>query len=227
MKRIFLALSMLAVLGVPACRKRTPKKAHVLSEEVQITTEQGETVIAKGSLFLDESLGELDFVEEVETKGDVLKDDLSAEPLVAGDGLFEEVANEQEALADRIWASRRVEQAKHGLHNIYFDLNRYRVRPSEQQKLEDNIKAVKTLITSGTAVVVEGHACRYGGSPAYNMMLSEKRARIVAARLIDAGIPEAQIKVVGRGNEMPIVMEDGEKQQAPNRRVEIYPLIEQ
>ena len=146
---------------------------------------------------------------------------------MAGDALFEEVANEQEALADRIWASRRVEQAKHGLHNIYFDLNKYAIKNSEQQKLEDNIKAAKKLVDGGTTIVVEGHACQYGGSPAYNMMLSEKRARIVANRLIKAGISEAQVKIVGRGNEMPIVMEEGEQRQAPNRRVEIYPLIEQ
>ncbi len=227
MKRVLLTLSMLSVLFVPACRKRTPKKVRGITEEVAIVADQGEAVVAKGTLFLDESLEELDFSEEVAVAPTVtMRDDLSTAPLVAGDSLFESAANEQEALADQIWASRRVEQAKHGLHNIYFDLNRYRIRPSEKQKLADTVKAVKSLVDKGMSVVVEGHACCYGGSPAYNMMLSEKRAQIVAQEFIKNGIAEDRIKVVGRGNEMPVVMEQGKEQQAPNRRVEIYPLIE-
>lgn len=225
MKRFMLALSLVLVLSVPACRKRTMKKTKTTSNKAVVLDQNNQTAEQKGLFLNDESLPELEFIEEAQEVV-VVKEDLEPS-LVVSETIFETVVDENEALGDRIWASRRLEQAKQGLHTIYFDLNRHGIKKSEKQKLADDLKAVKKIVGQGTPVVVEGHACRYGGSPAYNMMLSEKRAQIVTNYLIKNGIASDMIKTVGRGNEMPIVMEDGKEQQAPNRRVEIYPLIEE
>ena len=58
------------------------------------------------------------------------------------------------------------------------------------------------------------------------MALSEKRAKTVADKLIAAGIPQENIKVVARGQECPEKDSFGNEitgsiaQQAPNRRAE-------
>ena len=74
-------------------------------------------------------------------------------------------------------------------------------------------------------MVIEGHACQEG-TPAYNVALSEKRAKIVADHFVAAGVPSSSIKVVGRGQECPAVINgktvNGSREdRAPNRRVEV------
>ena len=78
------------------------------------------------------------------------------------------------------------------------------------------------MIKQGKTIVIEGHACHSAGSAIYNLALSEKRARHVAQKFAEAGIDSCNIKIAPRGQEMPIVKEGNRKQQAPNRRVEIF-----
>ncbi len=54
-----------------------------------------------------------------------------------------------------------------------------------------------------------------------NQELSVYRARIVAARLADMGVPTDRILVSGLGESRPIAPNDGERQRALNRRVDI------
>ncbi len=222
MKRIVLLFSCLVLASVPACRNKKVKKTCVEDAAV-VVPEVAIDEKAPKSLFLDESLEELELLDDEVLQKSFEHDDATIRSMVAGDSLFEH-ADEKEALADQVWASRRIDQAKYGLQSINFDLNRYAVRPSERQKLEADAKAVKKLTDQGRTIVVEGHACRYGGSPAYNMMLSEKRAKVVADYLIKQGVMADQLRVVGRGNEMPLVLDGSKEMQAPNRRVELYPL---
>ena len=78
------------------------------------------------------------------------------------------------------------------------------------------------MIKHGKIIVIEGHACHSAGSRAYNMALSERRARFAASRFSEAGISSTDIKIAPRGQEMPIVKGGGRQEQAPNRRVEIF-----
>lgn len=107
---------------------------------------------------------------------------------------------------------------------IYFDFDAYDVRPDQEATLAIDIQQARSAAERGDAIVVEGHACNSAGSGTYNLMLSEKRAQSVAKALLEAGIPAAQIKIVGRGSEMPLVPGGDRIQQSPNRRVELYVL---
>lgn len=115
---------------------------------------------------------------------------------------------------------------------VYFDFNKYSLRADQEEALNENVKHIKNAIQEAEkaeqkySVVIEGHACSSAGSRVYNLALSEKRAKSVVERLVASGIPENCIKVVGRGQEVPAIV-DGEPvmgdrdQQWPNRRDEI------
>jgi len=124
---------------------------------------------------------------------------------------------------------RHLEQAKYGFKPIYFTFNQYALREDQHDTLEHNLKAISRITKGkkgrrGTTIVIEGHACRFAGSPEYNMQLSEKRAQAVKDYLVDHGIPANKLHVVGRGHTMCIVPSGNKEQQAPNRRVEFHVL---
>lgn len=108
---------------------------------------------------------------------------------------------------------------------VYFTFNHYGIRADQKQAAEYDIEQVKQLLSdSGTTaqptVVIEGHACQEG-TPAYNLALSEKRAKIVADHFVAAGIDRSAIKVVGRGQECPVISAASRDAREPNRRVEV------
>jgi OOP family OmpA-OmpF porin len=77
------------------------------------------------------------------------------------------------------------------------------------------------------AVIVTGHTDRIG-SDAYNLKLSEKRAKQVANYLVAQGVDSALITAAGKGESEPVVQCTGNKATKklisclqPNRRVEI------
>lgn len=63
------------------------------------------------------------------------------------------------------------------------------------------------------------------GSQAYNMDLSQRRARSVAGILTAAGVSSARVTTTGRGATQPVASNDTAAGRAQNRRVEIliYP----
>ena len=89
-------------------------------------------------------------------------------------------------------------------------------------QINSSIEDIDNTLKTGKKVVVEGHACNSAGSAKYNMMLSEKRAKKVAAWLKENGFSIKRLHIVGRGCEMPIVSSGSREEQAPNRRVEMY-----
>ncbi|MDX6766227.1 MAG: OmpA family protein [Candidatus Methylacidiphilales bacterium] len=84
------------------------------------------------------------------------------------------------------------------------------------QRLADALRgAVKMKIT------VEGHTDSIGDE-AYNLKLSEQRARSVADALIARGVPAAGLATKGFGKSRPIVPQSGDAEKEKlNRRVEI------
>jgi len=121
-------------------------------------------------------------------------------------------------------------QADDELKPLHFAFNSYKLNDSQKKALEYDIEQVKQLIaevgsSAQPVVVAEGHADQEG-SPSYNLALSEKRAKDVADLFVAAGIDKDIIKVVGRGQEVPVIINgkvvDGSREdRAPNRRVEI------
>lgn len=120
------------------------------------------------------------------------------------------------------WEDLGAEQSKNQFKTVYFDFDKDHVKPSEEAAIAQNADKAKNLIKQGNTIVVEGHACHSAGSAAYNMALSERRARHIAQKFAQQGIDAAQIKIAPRGQEMPVQKGGNAKQQWVNRRVETY-----
>ncbi len=69
-------------------------------------------------------------------------------------------------------------------------------------------------------LLVGGHTSSLG-SKAHNKALSLRRAKAVAAVLVEAGIPTAQVTTEGFGPDQPIADNRTKEGQSLNRRVEI------
>jgi OOP family OmpA-OmpF porin len=109
-----------------------------------------------------------------------------------------------------------------------FGFNKADLRADGQAELQKFAQELRD--TRYEVVVVEGHTDRIG-STAYNDNLSLQRARTVQAYLIAAGVPEAKITAVGKGESTPVTTPDqckGEQRTPqliaclqPDRRVEV------
>ncbi len=84
---------------------------------------------------------------------------------------------------------------------------------------------VVELMTTYTEPVVEisGHTDDVGNDD-NNLALSDARAAAVRQYLIDAGIDEARIQSIGRGETEPLVSNESAEGRATNRRVELIAL---
>ena len=117
--------------------------------------------------------------------------------------------------------------------NVYFDFGKQGITPEQEAVIEENIAIMQDVVSQAeergeqATVIVEAHSCSSAGTAAYNMVLSERRAKQVADRFEAAGI---EAKVVGRGAEIPAMDEYGmpvegdRNAQAVNRRAEIHVL---
>jgi outer membrane protein OmpA-like peptidoglycan-associated protein len=211
-KRI--GLIALVLLAVPACQKQT-------TTEIVTSTKNpshGEKIGESRSKPQTKPI----FDEDVE--GYILEDQGNAFSAPAEETEEEDI-NVVEHDVDDTWIDKRLAQAQeYGFKTIYFKFDDYTVRPDQKTILDYNLRKVADLVKKGKTIVAEGHACRFGGDPVYNMHLSEKRAHSVADYFVEHGVLREKLKVVGRGNEMCIVPEGDMEQQAPNRRVEFYVL---
>ena len=109
------------------------------------------------------------------------------------------------------------------LDPVYFGFNKIGVDRKEQDKLAANIDRVKEVLADADAkLVVEGYACTSAGDEKYNKFISEKRAKTITEKLVEAGVPADRITAVGRGTENLLVTEGDREDQAPNRRVELH-----
>ncbi len=102
------------------------------------------------------------------------------------------------------------------LKSIYFDFDRYEIRPDQRQVLQDNAKHL-TGDLARWRVLVEGH-CDERGTNEYNMTLGDKRANAARQYLIQLGVPAARIRTVSYGEERPADMGHNETGWARNRR---------
>lgn len=126
------------------------------------------------------------------------------------------------------------ELAEGTFKTVYFDFDSDRIRADQDENLAYNVDLIKKKINdrnnnrtaSPMTIVIEGHSCHSAGSSVYNLALSERRAKQLKDQLLAAGIPQDLIKIVGRGQEIPAIINgrpvDGDRQaQWPNRRDEI------
>ncbi len=104
------------------------------------------------------------------------------------------------------------------LDGVLFDFNKSTLKPESAPVLE----RVRAMLAKDAALKVEvqGHTDSVGGD-AYNLTLSDARARAVAAWLTAQGIAAERMGAKGYGKTMPVADNDSDLGRARNRRVEV------
>ncbi len=100
---------------------------------------------------------------------------------------------------------------------IEFDVGSAELAPSAQQTVADVAKVLKEH-PEISRLEIEGHASRQGDER-YNVDLTERRARAVAAALQRQGVPGSRLVAVGYGEYCPAVETADEVDEPQNRRV--------
>ena len=102
--------------------------------------------------------------------------------------------------------------------SIYFDLDKYEVKPEYQDIVAAHAKYLVT--NRGFKVLIQGNTDERG-SREYNLSLGQKRADAVKRSLVMLGAKEEQVESVSLGEEKPKNPGHDESAWAENRRADI------
>lgn len=140
------------------------------------------------------------------------------EPRIGEDALIDERSIGLDSdRGERIGNEYYVAPPEGQLQTVYFDYDKYHLRPDALNTLKNN--ALYLLEHPETRVLVEGH-CDDRGSQEYNLSLGEKRAKEVRDYLIEAGVHPNRVKIISYGEERPAAPNGTEEGWALNRRAE-------
>lgn len=98
---------------------------------------------------------------------------------------------------------------------VFFDFDRYNVRPDQQPVLDKQIAWLKA--NPSVTIAVEGH-CDERGTREYNLALGERRANSVKDYLVAAGVNPERVKTISYGKERPVALGSTEEAWSQNRR---------
>jgi outer membrane protein OmpA-like peptidoglycan-associated protein len=99
--------------------------------------------------------------------------------------------------------------------DVYFDFDRYSLRPEATRVLDEAIAAMKENAT--LRVEIEGHTCSIGTAE-YNLALGDRRGTSVKDYLVSRGIPADRLRTVSYGEEKPKYDNSREETRRLNRR---------
>jgi outer membrane protein OmpA-like peptidoglycan-associated protein len=103
------------------------------------------------------------------------------------------------------------------LNNIFFDFDKATLKPESAPELDRLIAMLKEKSTM--EVEISGHTDNTGPA-AYNMSLSERRAKTVVAYIVRGGIPKERLNVQFFGETKPTDTNETKEGRSKNRRVE-------
>ena len=101
---------------------------------------------------------------------------------------------------------------------IYFDFDKYNIKPKMQEKIDAAAQLGKTSAKSFN-IKLEGN-CDEWGSDEYNFALGLKRANAVKKALVADGVDASRISMVSYGESNPVCTEHTKECWAKNRRVD-------
>ena len=104
------------------------------------------------------------------------------------------------------------------LDNIFFELNSSNLKDESLVELN---KIIKFMESNPFLVIEIGGHTDNSGSKAYNLNLSDDRARSVKDALVQRGIPSDRIQTKGYGMSVPLNTNSSEQERALNRRTEL------
>lgn len=99
--------------------------------------------------------------------------------------------------------------------DVYFDFDRYSLRPEATRVLDDAIRSLGEDPT--LRVQIEGHTCSIGTAE-YNLALGDRRANAVREYLTSRGIATGRLTTVSYGEERPKYDNAREETRRLNRR---------
>ena len=101
------------------------------------------------------------------------------------------------------------------LTDVFFDFDKYDIRPGDAKTLDSNASWLKSNPTH--LVLIEGH-CDQRGTNEYNLALGEPRAKSTMNYLVSQGVQANRITIISYGEERPQCTEHTESCWAKNRR---------
>jgi peptidoglycan-associated lipoprotein len=101
------------------------------------------------------------------------------------------------------------------LADIFFDFDKYDIRPGDAKTLDANASWLKS--NPNHLVLIEGH-CDERGTNEYNLALGERRAKSTMNYLVSQGVQANRITIISYGEERPQCTEKTEACWAKNRR---------
>ncbi len=103
------------------------------------------------------------------------------------------------------------------LKNIFFDFDKSDLKPESQVELNRLVDLLKR--NARMKIEIGGHTDNKG-TPVYNQVLSENRAKSVYEYLVNKGIDKSRLSYKGYGLTQPMATNDTEEGRATNRRTE-------
>jgi peptidoglycan-associated lipoprotein len=101
------------------------------------------------------------------------------------------------------------------LRDVFFDFDKYDIRPEDAKTLDTNANWLKS--NPNQLVLIEGH-CDERGTNEYNLALGERRAKAAMNYLVSQGVQASRITIISYGEERPTCSERNEACWAKNRR---------
>ena len=106
--------------------------------------------------------------------------------------------------------------ANPNLKDIYFDFDKYDIRPGDAKILDSNATWLKS---NNNLLLIEGH-CDERGTNEYNLALGERRAKATMNYLVSQGVQAGRITIISYGEERPLCTEHNEACWSRNRRAQ-------
>lgn len=167
-------------------------------------------VLNYGEELFDDQQGTIAFVDDVADQLDANIEQARAD-LMAADDIDS--------------APMKWDDQQQAFRTLHFDFDKAAIRADQRDLLAADVEAARAAIENGKNVIIQGH-CDQIGSPAYNLALSEKRAKVVKNELVAHGLPAHKVEIIGFGSEVPQVWSDAQEREqlivelAANRRAE-------
>ena len=106
-------------------------------------------------------------------------------------------------------------KARYVFEDVYFDFDRYSLRPEATRVLDEAIAAMRDDAT--LRLEIEGHTCNIGTAE-YNLALGDRRANAVKDYLASRGVGADRLRTVSYGEERPKYDNSREETRRLNRR---------
>ena len=108
-------------------------------------------------------------------------------------------------------------QLRGKLEAVYFDFDKFDVKPAERAKLQAAAQYLKDHPEQ--RLLLEGH-CDWRGTAEYNLSLGDKRCNSAKAYLVTIGVAKERLETVSKGS-LEAIKSSDEAVMAKDRRVEL------